>query len=77
VLARARREIDTREDVWTRVERVRFPKGAGVAKRRSSTVGDIEDVHVRDLGWAPETAAIRSSTMGLEPDGNRREAATS
>lgn len=33
-----------------------------MAKRRSSTVGDIEDVHVRDEGWTPATAAIWSST---------------
>jgi hypothetical protein len=39
-----------------------LPKRSGRAERRSSTVGNIEDVHVRDEGWAPATAAIWSST---------------
>jgi hypothetical protein len=61
--ARARAPRDRHERRRLGRSRARsLPKGAGVAKRRSSTVGDIEDVHVRDEGWAPATAAIPSST---------------
>jgi len=60
---RARAPRDRHERRRLDLSRARsLPKGAGVAKPRASTVGDIEDVHVRDERWAPVTAHIRSST---------------